>query len=137
MHRLIHNGTEAFVFEEAQGVVGTIHTVFEGTEAECWAEIDRLSLVYPVGPGFPVRPPPPQPVPYEVSRRQFFLAVYTVFGLTREQLRAQLTSEAAKIDFDEASQFKRDYPLLLGMAQSMGYTSAQLDDLFRLAATYL
>jgi hypothetical protein len=77
-------------------------------------------------------------VPYEVSRRQFFLAVHQAFGLTRAQLRSMMPNEAALIDFDEAAQFKREYPMLVALAATMNppVTSEQLDDLFRLADTY-
>jgi hypothetical protein len=81
-------------------------------------------------------------VPYEVSRRNFFRAVHQSFGLTRTQLRAMMVAagadEPALIDFDEARDFKRSYPLLIQMAAFMTppVTSEQLDDLFRLADTY-
>ena len=74
--------------------------------------------------------------------RNFFRAVHQGFGLTRTQLRAMMVAagadEPALIDFDEARDFKRNYPLLLAMAATMNppVTSEQLDDLFRLADTY-
>jgi len=75
------------------------------------------------------------PVPHEVTRRQLFLAVLSALNLTRSQLRASLTDEASLIDFDEAQTFRRDYPLLLSLAKALGYTTEQIDDLFRLAET--
>jgi len=75
------------------------------------------------------------PIPQEVTRRQFFLAVHSQLGLTRAALRAQIGTESALIDFDEAQSFKRDYPLLLALAAQLGYTEAQIDQLFQLANT--
>jgi len=43
-HRLIHNGTKVIQLVALPCVTATPHTVFEGTEAECQAEIDRLNL---------------------------------------------------------------------------------------------
>ncbi len=78
----------------------------------------------------------PVPVPASVTRRQLFLAVYNTLGLTRAQIRASLgTNEAALIDFDEAQTFERGHLLVAQLATQLGLTSAQVDDLFRLAAT--
>lgn len=52
---LVHNN-EKVIALFAEGVeFGTIHTIFNGTQAECNAEISRLKLI-------PL-PPPPQPRP--------------------------------------------------------------------------
>ena len=67
-----------------------------------------------------------------------FLALYGFNqSLTREAIRAMITSEAGLIEFDEALSFRRDHPLIaqLAAAAAVGMTSEQVDDLFRQAAT--
>lgn len=74
-------------------------------------------------------------VPRTVLRRQFLIA------LRRMGLRAAVDAAVANAGgetqdtYDNALNFERDHPMLLAMAQSLGVTSEQLDDLFRLAAT--
>ena len=76
------------------------------------------------------------PVPQNVSRWQMFRAIDQALGLTRDQLRGMLTTETAKIDFDEAGGFQRDNPLIAMVGQTLGKTEADIDDLFRLAASF-
>ena len=76
------------------------------------------------------------PVPQEVTRRQLFLAVHGPLGLTRAQLRASLgDDEGALIEFDEAQTFQRTHPLVSGLAIQLNLSTAQVDDIFRTAAT--
>jgi len=42
----------------------------------------------------------------------------------------------AKIDYEESQEFVRSWPLLASMAVGMGIGDNELDDLFRLGATY-
>lgn len=41
---------------------------------------------------------------------------------------------AAKIDWDNATEFRRDFPLLISLATALGLTAADIDDLFAAAA---
>jgi len=41
---------------------------------------------------------------------------------------------AARIDWDNATEFRRDFPLLAQLASALGLTSAQVDALFAAAA---
>ena len=76
------------------------------------------------------------PAPQNVSRWQMFRAIDQELGLTREQLRGMLTTEAARIDFDEAGGFQRNNPLVAMVGKTMRKTEAEIDDLFRLADSF-
>jgi len=77
---------------------------------------------------------PPAPLPV-VSPRQIRQA------LTRINLRAQVEaavtagSQDLKDWWEYSTEFRRDNPLVEGMAQGLGVTSGQVDDLWRLAGT--
>ena len=43
--RLVHDGVEVLGFFEADGVTGSIWTLFVGTEAECQNQIEQLGLL--------------------------------------------------------------------------------------------
>ena len=75
-------------------------------------------------------------IPDEVTRRQLFLVLLSLDPpITRETIRQMLAgNEAALVEFEEASTFKRDHPLVLGLAQQLGMTSEQVDALFIEAA---
>lgn len=77
-------------------------------------------------------PPVPQFVtPWQMRR-----------ALNQLGLRAMVEAAVAAGDqdskdgWDYALEIRRDNPLLAGMAQALGMTGAQLDDLFRLAASF-
>lgn len=61
--------------------------------------------------------------------------------LTRFNLRATVENAIAQADQDtkdeyyESNEFERDNPVLLGMAQSLGMTDEQLDQMFALGVT--
>ena len=65
-----------------------------------------------------------------LTKREVFLALYADKGITPEQIRAQLTDEAALIEFDFAERYYRGNPLIDLIGQKLGYTSKQLDSLF-------
>lgn len=88
----------------------------------------------------PVVPPTPEPVPDRCTRRQGLLALLAN-GITPSQVQAlidAISSEtdriAAQIEY-EANDWERDNPVVQQMWSSLGGTSAQLDDLYRLAVT--
>lgn len=60
---LVHNNEKVIALFAEGKEFGTIHTVFNGTESECDAEIARLQLTpLPLPPTRPIRPTrPPKP----------------------------------------------------------------------------
>lgn len=79
------------------------------------------------------------PVPQEVTMRQARLALFGAGKLAAVDAAIDGLQEpqrsAARIEWDYSSAVKRHQPLVLNLAPALGLTSAQLDDLFRLAAT--
>ncbi len=74
-------------------------------------------------------------VPPEITRRQFFRALYQINpAFTKDFLRAQLSQYEHIVDFEDALHFRRDNLLLIAMAAGLGFTSADLDNLFVLGA---
>lgn len=75
------------------------------------------------------------PVPASVTRRQFKQ------GLTRIGLRSAVEAAMAAADQDtkdwwaDSLNFERSNPVMNGMAVALGKTPADIDNLFRLAAT--
>jgi len=83
-------------------------------------------------------PEPQAAVPVKVTRRQLFLALLQVDeALTRDAIRAMLSTEAQRIELDEAAEFERAHPMVAALAAhpSLNLTSDQVDDIFRAAAT--
>ena len=83
-------------------------------------------------------PEPQAAVPVKVTRRQLFLALLQVDEtLTRDAIRAMLSTEAQRIELDEAAEFERAHPMVAALAAhpSLNLTSDQVDDIFRAAAT--
>ncbi|MCQ2739102.1 MAG: hypothetical protein MJ237_02615 [bacterium] len=65
-----------------------------------------------------------------LTKREVFLAIYRDKQITPEQIRAMLTSEEAKIEFDYANDYFRGNPLIGQLGEALGYTSQELDSLF-------
>lgn len=86
--------------------------------------------------GVPLAPPTAEPVPESISPRQFRRGMLSVAfnGSTLldvvESFVATLPREA-QIDYQTATEIRRDYPLLVSAAPGLGITDAQLDDWFR------
>ncbi len=83
-------------------------------------------------------PEPQAAVPVKVTRRQLFLALLQVDEtLTRDAIRTMLSTEAQRIELDEAADFERAHPMVAALAAhpSLNLTSDQVDDIFRAAAT--
>ena len=75
-------------------------------------------------------------VPQLVTVRQAKLALLQA-GLLDDVEAAIAASDnrAAQIEWEYATEFRRDWPALVAMQSVLGLTDAQIDDLFRLAAT--
>ncbi|WP_343698840.1 hypothetical protein [Caulobacter sp.] len=81
-------------------------------------------------------PAPPPPVPDKVSRMQAKQALLH-FGLLDQFDDAIATSgdRSLQLYWAETSEFHRNHSKVSQLGESQGLTSAQLDDLFRFAAT--
>lgn len=66
----------------------------------------------------------------KLSKREVFLALYKDKGITPEQLRAQIQSVEAQIEFDYANDYYRGNPLINSIGALLGYTPEQIDNLF-------
>jgi hypothetical protein len=75
-------------------------------------------------------------VPACVTKRQAKLALLAA-GLLEQVERAILASdsEAAKIEWEAAQEFRRDWPTLKALQTGLGLDDKQIDELFILAAT--
>jgi hypothetical protein len=102
----------------------------------------RMSMLASEVPeGEPILPyvAPPVPVPEAVTMRQARLALLGAGLLSQvDAAIASLPSpqkEAAAIEWEYAQEVQRHNGLVPAMAQALGMTEAQLDDLFMQAAT--
>lgn len=81
---------------------------------------------------------PQQPVPEAVTPWQIRKAINATPGL-RAQIEALLASPETPLDVKDgwvvATEWRRDDPVLLAMATQLGMDDAEIDALFRLAAT--
>jgi len=78
--------------------------------------------------------PPPPPVPFSVPAVNAKLALAQAgYHSTVEAIIAQ-ADEEAQIWWSDATVFQRDHPMVATFGAALGLTSAQIDDLFRLAA---
>ncbi len=85
--------------------------------------------------------PVPEPVPATVSNQQLRLALIDA-GIMPSAILAQLQAmpagaakERALAAWEYANEFRRDHPLVTALSAQLGLTSAQVDSLFRAAAT--
>lgn len=85
-----------------------------------------------------VEPIPPAPVPGEVTRRQAKIVLSRAGLLSKADVAIAAMEgqpgEEARIDWADASTFRRDNPLIAGMASALGLSDDQVDTLFRQAA---
>ena len=81
---------------------------------------------------FAIANPPafPETVPASVTRRQLFLWLNSQ-GVTRAALAAQLAgNEAALIELEEATEFRREHPLVAQLGTALGLSSVEIDAAF-------
>lgn len=77
-----------------------------------------------------------------LSARQLRLALLGL-GLTGAQVEAQIATipgtpaqrEAALIEWEYATTYQRDHPLVVALGSALGLTTAQIDDAWKEAAT--
>lgn len=108
----------------AEGVPGPKHI---------WENLPGEIVVYT---GLDMPEQPTQSVPDVINRRQFFRAI-DAQGLT-DAINAlvAVASSAARIDFENATEIHRDYPLVQQIGDALGKSRQDIDDLFILAATF-
>ena len=83
-------------------------------------------------------PPDPAeapPVPTEVSAAQGRLALLQADALDALESWIAAQDRASQIEYFSRGTWRRDWPLVATGATTLGLTEAQVDDLFRLAAT--
>ena len=75
-------------------------------------------------------------IPHSLTRRQFKLTLIRL-GLyeTVESMISASADLELRITYQEAQDFERTHPMILQMAESLGKTDAELDDLFILGGT--
>lgn len=102
-------------------------------EKDCYAWLSALPRPEPI--------PAPEPVPQAVSNQQLRLALIDA-GIMPSAILAQLQAmpagaakEKALAAWEYANEFRRDHPLVTALSAQLGLTSAQVDSLFRSAAT--
>lgn len=87
-----------------------------------------------------MRPAPAEPIVPVVTRRQALRALFEAGLLASVEAAINALSEpartAARIDWDNATEFRRDFPLLAQLAAAIGLSDAQVDALFVIAATF-
>ena len=89
-----------------------------------------------------VLPPPAPPFLPAITARQLRLALLGL-GLTGAQVEAQIAAmpgtpadrEAAMIEWEYATTYQRDHPLVVALGAALGLTTAQIDDAWKEAAT--
>lgn len=89
----------------------------------------------------PATPAPPAPVPNQVSPRQFRLAMLQV-GVSPSDVTTAIDAiadpvvkAAAQVEWEYAVVFERDHALIASLAASMGLSSQDVDNIFRIAIT--
>lgn len=66
----------------------------------------------------------------KLTKREVFLALYKDKGITPAQIKAQIPSDEALIEFEYANEYYRGNPLIDMVGNLLGYTKEQLDYLF-------
>jgi hypothetical protein len=76
-------------------------------------------------------------VPQEVSRLQARLALISIdkWDITKAYFEEPERTAEEVAFFEDATVYRRDNPVMIAAAESVGVTETELDELFRLAAT--
>ena len=132
-----------------QFLAGTIYRLEKDDSIQSWKAIEDTSTIERFGfakadfsnvlpPELPEYTLPPSTVPAAVSMRQARLALLQA-GLLA-QVDAAIASmpgvdgEAARIEWEYATEVRRDSPLVDGLAAALSLTPEQLDNLFETGA---
>lgn len=79
--------------------------------------------------------PAPTPIPQSVTRAQAKLALNAAGLLSGAEAAIANAGTEAQIYWADALVFERDHPLIASIGGALGLSEAQIDDLFRDAAT--
>lgn len=77
-----------------------------------------------------VPPPARVPVPQVLTARQAKLVLHAAGLLDDVDAAVAAADKATQIEWEYATEIRRDWPTLVAMADALGMTDAQLDDLF-------
>lgn len=69
-------------------------------------------------------------VPYSVSRSQALLALDNVGILDDAEALIMNGPRSGQIEWDAATEFRRDHPLILAIGSSLGLSENDIDELF-------
>lgn len=102
--------------------------------SKAFEDLERVRSATP--PSFTLTPSQNSSAPSKVTRRQFKLALFDL-GLLEEVDTYIYSSndERLKLEWREALDIERSNPYIEALANSLGKTAEQLDDIFRLAYT--
>ncbi len=78
--------------------------------------------------------PPPPVVPTVVTMRQARLALYGAGLLDQVNALVSASTPDVRIEWEFASELRRDWPTLVALSAGLGLTPAQVDNLFTQAA---
>jgi len=109
-----------------------------------WLDCDNTVTInhfWSVNSGFVLPEPEAQPdiiatQVTSISRRQFFRALHSLELLQSVLDIVKTSDEITQLDFENATTFEREDPVLISMAYALGKTDNDIDALFTLAATY-
>lgn len=79
----------------------------------------------------PVIPPP---VPQSITPRQIRLWLVGA-GISLDAILSKIPNESARIEWEYATEVRRDHPLVEQLRIALELTSGQVDDAFRVAST--
>lgn len=104
-----------------------------------WVRWDLLDFEVIDGGGFaPAPSPPAPPVVPTISKRQARRALLAAGLLDDVEDALDLLPEpqrgAVRIDYEDATEWRRDWPTLLAMQAALGWTDTEVDALFAAAA---
>jgi hypothetical protein len=86
--------------------------------------------------GIPEPADPVENIVTSLTRRQFFRALYTLDLLDGVLAVVASASDEAKLDFENATTFERNDPVLIAMAYALGKTDEDIDNLFVVGVEY-
>jgi hypothetical protein len=123
-----------FRYPEKPDLAGKPYREFYSVKYETGPDFEGLENGYWV-----VRHPDPgslpAPVPPAISPRQARLALLNIGKLSEVDAAVANSTEANKITWEYAVQILRDDPLVSFFGSELGFTSDQIDDLFRAAGS--
>ena len=100
-----------------------------------WTQLASASEIAAIGMVEYVEPPTPPVIPESVSMRQARLALLANGLLDQIDEAIKSMDRAPQIEWEFASEVRRDSPLIAGLAAAFGLSSEQLDAMFVQAAS--